>query len=81
MAKIIKQLPDTRNKYPWDEWTDGQSRVVAKGIDFTCDLKAFTASLFNYANRNRLKVTTRTDRAKKTVAFLFTQKRAGSRRV
>ena len=35
MARIISQMPasrDTRNRYPWDEWLDGQARILVQAF-------------------------------------------------
>jgi len=28
-------------RYPWDEWTDGEERILREGDDFTCMAESF----------------------------------------
>jgi hypothetical protein len=44
MAKILKEFPEgivERGRYPWDEWLDGQIRLLKQGVDFKCKATSF----------------------------------------
>lgn len=36
MAKILTMDVRARAYYPWDEWLDGQARLLEKGRDYAC---------------------------------------------
>jgi hypothetical protein len=38
-------------KYPWEEWADGQARLLVKGEDFTCETISMISSLRKYADK------------------------------
>lgn len=42
--------------YPWEEWTDGQTRKAIKGTDFNCTIDSFIAGLYRMADRKKIKV-------------------------
>lgn len=59
MAKIIEKVPDNRGKkegYPWDEWTDGQSRELVFGEDFHVNPYTFRNYVYDVARRKGMKV-------------------------
>lgn len=58
MAEILDQFKNQRNRYPWDEWKDGQPRRLTRGTDFHIDAKSFQAVIYQYADRNGLTVRT-----------------------
>lgn len=45
-------------KYPWDDWSDGQTRTLTRGIDFDCQTEAFQNAVYVYARRHNLKART-----------------------
>ena len=48
-------------KYPWDEWFDGQTRVIMKGEDYTCKTESMQTILrMKIRDRADLEVRTRT---------------------
>lgn len=44
--------------YPWDEWTDGQKRVLVQGKDFDRPVDGFRAYMYAWAKRHEKKVST-----------------------
>jgi hypothetical protein len=51
MAKVIEELSAEGRKYPWEEWSDGQSRFAKRGVDYTCSDKNFQTSLHVRASK------------------------------
>ena len=33
------------SRYPWEEWLDGQTRILTRGVDFTCGVKGMQNSV------------------------------------
>jgi hypothetical protein len=48
-----------QNKYPWDEWLDGQTRELRKGRDYETTLESFRAGAWRAADQRGKKVKTR----------------------
>ena len=60
------------NKYPWDEWTDGEEWEVEQGVHFTCSVQSFRSYLYSYAVEHGLEVETkRLSRREPLVWFRF----------
>lgn len=36
-AVIFTRGPGKPPKYPWDEWLDGQARILVRGVDISAD--------------------------------------------
>jgi hypothetical protein len=47
------------SKYPWDEWFDGKTRILAQGEDFTVTPASIRNTISVNAFRRRVKVRTR----------------------
>lgn len=58
MARVVeafafRRLGDNgRGKYPWAEWTDGQTRELTKGIDFHTGTDSFRNAAYHYGKNN-----------------------------
>lgn len=48
-----------RGKYPWDEWLNGESWRLTRGVDFQVSLQALRAAASQAAKRQGCRVTTR----------------------
>jgi hypothetical protein len=46
--------PGKSRKYPWDEWSDGQTRILTKGTDFECSMASIQNGLHVWARRHGL---------------------------
>lgn len=45
MAKVLQNYkPVSSSEYPWDEWFDGQTRLIVHGEDFTCTARSFQSA-------------------------------------
>ena len=50
----INEIPISRTpKYPWDQWTNGELWIVARGIHYSCTTAALRARLHQKANELR----------------------------
>lgn len=53
----------TRNgrasKYPWDEWSDGNTYLAKEGKDYTCKTISFRDILREHSRREHIRVRTR----------------------
>lgn len=64
MATVLKKndiewdTPTSRRRFPWDEWTDGQTYQAVQGEDFQSGPHAFTAQLRKRAETLGLEVKT-----------------------
>jgi len=65
MAEILTDIPDLsvlpkpqrwRGKYPWDEWLDGRTRLLASGADFTCLVDSLVQQASRTASRRGLRI-------------------------
>lgn len=43
-------------KYPWEEWADGQKRILTRGEDFTTTVESMRSRVYGYADTNNLRV-------------------------
>ena len=63
MAKIIEgNIPHGKadiSKYPWEEWFDGQTRELTRGVDFTVTLASFRCTILAAGKRCGKRVITR----------------------
>lgn len=55
MAKIVDSIPG-RQYYPWQEWFDGQARLLEPGVDFTCEPEGMRSAAYGAAKQQGLKV-------------------------
>ena len=54
MAQLLTEWPATRPRsedYNWDEWFDGQIRVLTKDEDFVTEPSSFRSSAYQAAKR------------------------------
>ena len=59
MAEIVENAKWTSSrKYPWDEWFDGQTRLLRRGEDFELNTDTFRANMTGAAVRRRLRLRT-----------------------
>lgn len=62
MSKIANDFQFAKSgrpeKYPWEEWSDGQTRVITRGVDFTCEVDSIQNNIHVWARRNSLKART-----------------------
>lgn len=60
MAKVLEgheAVASTgKMRYPWDEWMDGQSRLLVRGEDYTCQDASITTSAQYHAKIRQLRV-------------------------
>jgi hypothetical protein len=47
-----------RNRYPWDEWCDGEEHTIVQGIDFHVSPKQMRHVLYGRCQRRWMWVTT-----------------------
>lgn len=75
MAEIIEDDSlKPRRRYPWDEWADGQTRRIRRGVDFDTSAGSMRVQLYQEARRRGLKVTAALSGvvgAEDTVTFRF----------
>lgn len=45
-------------RYPYEEWSDGQTRIATRGVDFDCSVGSFQHLLWTYARRAGLRART-----------------------
>ncbi len=62
MAEVLDQLPmwarqGRREKYPYDEWFDGQVWLLTRGVDFVQERGGMTHRIRRSAAKRNLKVT------------------------
>lgn len=54
-SELVRSVGRAKVEYPWSEWTDGQTRRVTQGKDFSCTAKSFRSVLAKYGAANGLK--------------------------
>jgi len=63
MSEITKDFDFSRmgrpRLYPWDEWSDGQIRILRKGTDFDCEADSIQNGIYVYARRMGYKASTK----------------------
>jgi hypothetical protein len=61
MARIIDEFPAEwrMRRYPWQEWLDGQPRILTQGVDFTISLVAMQRHFVRTAKERGLRGYTR----------------------
>ena len=62
MAEILDRMPHwvrqgRRETYPYDEWFDGQVRILTRGVDFAQDRRGMAARLRSAAKSRGFIVT------------------------
>jgi hypothetical protein len=64
MAEIANDFVFARtgrpSLYPWDEWSDGQTRIVERFVDFHCAMDSFTNHVHTWARRHGFRARTQT---------------------
>jgi hypothetical protein len=61
VSRIIDKMPPSGRKssrYPWDEWLDGQARILVKGEDFDVDILKMQNNFGSVARTRGLRGTT-----------------------
>lgn len=71
MPKVVDELPDEVNQYPWHEWMDGQVRLFTHDVDFGCSPKSFIRLARRAGWREKRKVQARLDAAMSQVYLRF----------
>ncbi len=51
-------------KYPWQEWLNGQEHEIIIGKDIECSLTTFRANLWKHAQRAKVRTITRCETRK-----------------
>ena len=53
MPEIVNQIPivGIAQRYPWNEWADGQTRAFYEGVDFVTSPRTFYATASAWCNR------------------------------
>lgn len=69
MSKALT-VPHGNEKYPWEQWENGEEHTAIKGEDFTISAKSFRNSLTARAAKIGRKVATSV-RSKAVVIFRF----------
>jgi|APSaa5957512535_1039671.scaffolds.fasta_scaffold24847_2 hypothetical protein len=57
MANMVEHMPDeyeTRRKYDWNRWLDGNVWELKEGEDFIVPLRSIAAQAYQAANRRGL---------------------------
>lgn len=70
-----------RRRYPWDEWTDGQTRRIAKGVDFDCPTYSMRVMIYQRARKDGLTATARLEGrvgAETAIVFRFERPEASA---
>ena len=63
----------SRARFPWDEWTDGQTYQAVQGVDFQSGPYSFTQQLRKKAEKLGVEVKTRVEQDKDEPASVFFQ--------
>jgi hypothetical protein len=62
VSRIIDKMPPSHRggkaNYPWDEWMDGQARILVKGEDFDVSIINMQNAFSGAARRRGLSCTT-----------------------
>lgn len=62
MAEVLKNYTfrgkGRERTYPWDIWSDGQQRLLRRGVDFTILPSSIRSLAHHYASRNNMTVAT-----------------------
>ncbi|GAA2141530.1 hypothetical protein GCM10009760_25790 [Kitasatospora kazusensis] len=61
MATIVEDLPIPAQRagtarYPWDEWLDGQTRIIVRGEDFHVPPTSLRALIYTRARCSGLRI-------------------------
>jgi hypothetical protein len=59
MASVVDRMPEkyeTRRKYDWDNWLDGQVWELVDGVDFTVPVRSMAAQVYQAAVRRGIGV-------------------------
>jgi hypothetical protein len=78
VAEILDEFDFTKRgtgrgrpeKYPWDNWTNGEIWKIVAGTDFSCKAENIQGALFNAARKRGMRVKTK-KLDEKTVVFQF----------
>lgn len=80
MATVIEKnsnidwdIPNTRRKFPWDEWTNGEVWQAVEGEDFAANHAVFKTQLKTRADKVGMKVKTRVEKSEKGPTSVFFQ--------
>lgn len=67
--QILNEPVKPVDRYPWDEWLDGEPRRIHQGVDFEIDPRRMAMSIRSAAKNRNLKVAVRERTALKAVDF------------
>lgn len=65
MAYVVDPPKDTKvraqtiNRYPWEEWADGQWWQAVRGEDYAITDAGFRSCVYNWARLNKMKAQSR----------------------
>lgn len=72
-TSIDWDVPTTRRKFPWDEWTNGETWQAMEGDDFAANHAVFKTQLKTRAEKLDMNVKTRVGKPDKGPASVFFQ--------
>lgn len=55
-----EDLAKTRRRYPWHEWSNGETWILVRGEDYSIPDKSMVSNCHSYANYNNMMATVRT---------------------
>lgn len=74
MGEIIESVDISKGrpaKYPWEEWTDGQSRRLHRGGDFDATLESFRTMVHRKARDMGMRAHTKINEADASIQVQF----------
>ncbi len=78
--RVAKRLEPrkTRTYYPWDQWADGSTWELTRGVDFAVETEIMRVIVLSYARRHGMRATTNRGRDEDTlfIHLAKTRKRA-----
>jgi hypothetical protein len=66
-------IPTTRRKFPWDEWTNGEMWQAIEGEDFAANHAVFKSQLRTRAEKLKMNVQTRVEKPENGSVSVFFQ--------
>lgn len=72
-ANIEWDVPATRRKFPWDEWTNGEVWQAIEGEDFAANHAVFKSQLRTRAEKLGREVRTRVEKSENGSVSVFFQ--------
>ncbi len=77
MGEIIEAFSSRKGRpplYPWDEWSDGRSRRLYRGQDFSAELLSFRTMVHRKARDLNKRAETQINAADQTIKVQFLEK-------